>query len=199
MERMVEMRGGGRLTVYQEGPRVVLEAARPDDRRGLYKVWLQGRGEQKFLLGTLAPQGGQLRLRRRLPLGELERAGCWPEFRAESVLTFSFDEKEAGNDEKEGGNWYCEQHPEQLFTDRLLKGQIPGPMLCRRERQGFWLGAPFHTGRPLALPGLFCLAQLERRPSGTNLVWHFDNNGWPIMGRENGEGYRSQKKSVRQG
>ena len=192
MEVMVEMRGGGRLTVHQEGPRAVLEAVRPDDRRGLYKVWLRGRGEQKLLLGTLVPQGGELKLKRTITLGEMERAGCWPEFRAESVLAFSFDKKEAGE-------WYCEQHPERLFTDWLLRGQIPGPMLCRREQRGFSLGAPFHTDRPLALPGLFCLAQPESHPSGVHLVWRFDEKGWPTMGRESCEVCRGHQKSVRQG
>ena len=105
---------------------------------------------------------------------------------------FSFDKKEAGE-------WYCEQHPERLFTDWLLRGQIPGPMLCRREQRGFSLGAPFHTDRPLALPGLFCLAQPESRPSGVHLVWRFDEKGWPTMGRESCEVCRGHQKSVRQG
>ena len=174
METTVEMQGGGRLTVRQEGVRAVLEAVRPDDRRGLYKVWLRGRGGKEFLLGTLTPQEGKLRLRRVLPLGELERAGCWPEFWAESVLAFPFDREEA-----EG--WYCEQHPEGLFADSLLKGQIPGPMLCRREKGGFSLGAPFRTDRPFALPGLFCLARVELREGRPWLVWEFGPDGLPRL------------------
>ena len=34
----MSMRGGGTLTMYQDGPRVHMEAERPSDGRGLYKV-----------------------------------------------------------------------------------------------------------------------------------------------------------------
>ncbi|MGO5022523.1 hypothetical protein ACTQ4E_05430 [Lawsonibacter sp. LCP25S3_G6] len=175
MEKRMELTGGGWLTVRREGPRAVFEAVRPNDQKGLYKVWLRGTSGKTFLLGTLAPQDRELRLRRTLSLGELEQAGCWPEFRAESVLAFSFAEKQETN-------WYCEQHPERFFTDPLLKKNVPGPMLCRREKNGFLLAAPFRPDRPVALPSLFCLARVEKLPSGIRLVWRFDEKGWPIPG-----------------
>ncbi|MCI9157167.1 MAG: hypothetical protein HFF44_09585, partial [Lawsonibacter sp.] len=52
MEEQMEMRGGGTLTLRQDGPRVHLEAERPADGRGLYKVWLHGDQGGKLLLGT---------------------------------------------------------------------------------------------------------------------------------------------------
>ena len=37
-----KMEGGGTLTLEEEGIRVRLWAVRPDDGRGLYKVWVRG-------------------------------------------------------------------------------------------------------------------------------------------------------------
>ena len=53
--------GGGTLRVREEDLWVYLEAVRPDDGRGLYKVWCTG-PQGEFLLGTLVPQGGGLHL-----------------------------------------------------------------------------------------------------------------------------------------
>ena len=78
MEEQLTMRGGGTLTLHQVGPRVHMEAERPSDGLGLYKVWLHGEQGGKLLLGTLAPEGGALRLRRTLSVGALEPAGCGP-------------------------------------------------------------------------------------------------------------------------
>ena len=66
----MEMVGGGTLLLRQEGPRVRLEAERPSDGRGLYKVWLHGDRGGKLLLGTLVPEGDRLRLSRTLSVGE---------------------------------------------------------------------------------------------------------------------------------
>lgn len=90
VEQRMEMVGGGTLLLRQEGPRVRLEAERPSDGRGLYKVWLHGDRGGKLLLGTLVPEGDRLRLSRTLSVGELERAGCWPDFRVEAPLAFTF-------------------------------------------------------------------------------------------------------------
>ena len=173
MEEKRPLPGGGWLAVHQEGLRAVFEAVRPNDQKGLYKVWLRGTGGKKFLLGTLVPQGRELRLGRTLSVGELEQSGCWPEFQAECILAFSF------SDRKEE-SWYCEQHPERLFTDPLLKKYISGPMLCRRNKCGFSLAAPFRPDHPFVLPGLFCLARVEKLPSGVRVLWHFDEKGWPV-------------------
>ena len=78
MEERLNMRGGGTLTLHQDGPRVHMEAERPSDGLGLYKVWLHGNHGGKFLLGTLVPERGQLRLGRTLSVSTLEQAGCWP-------------------------------------------------------------------------------------------------------------------------
>lgn len=172
VEERLTMGGGGTLTLHQEGPRVHMEAERPADGRGLYKVWLHGEQGGKLLLGTLAPEGGALRLRRTLSVGELEQAGCWPRFRAEAPLAFAFNGQPSGQ-------WYCEQHPERLVSDPVLKKQLTGAMLCRRGEGGFSLAAPLRADRPVRLPALFCLARTERREGQLHLVWDFDGEGNP--------------------
>ena len=152
------MNGGGVLTLRQDGPRVHMRAERPADGRGLYKVWLHGDYGGKLLLGTLVPEDGALRLSRVVSVSALERAGCWPRLRA---------------------GWYCEQHPEQLVSDPLLRARLRGAMLCRREEDAFALSAPFRTDRPVRLPALVCLARVERRNGQLHMVWEFDSHGNP--------------------
>lgn len=180
MKERMAMGGGGVFTLRQEGPRVQMEAERPSDNRGLYKVWLHGDQGGKLLLGTLVPEGGALRLRRTLSVSELERAGCWPRFRAEAALAFAFHDRP-------GGRWYCEQHPERLVSDPVLKAQMSGAMLCRREAEGFTLSAPFATDRPVKLPSLFCLAGVERREGKLHMVWRFNAAGEPELPRKKEE------------
>lgn len=174
MEERFSMEGGGTLTVRREGMHVHMEAERPADDRGLYKVWLRGDQGGKLLLGTLAPEGDALRLCRTLSVGALERSGCWPRFRAEAPLAFSFAARA-------GEKWYCEQHPERLVADPVLRAQISGAMLCRKESGGFFLSAPFSTDKPVRLPSLFCLARVERREGRLYMVWHFNAEGEPVL------------------
>lgn len=179
MEERLAMRGGGTLVLRQEGMKVQLQAERPSDGRGLYKVWLHGDQGGKLLLGTLAPEGGVLRLRRTLSVGALEQAGCWPQFWAEAPLAFPFAVQE-------GGSWYCEQHPERLVSDPVLKGQLKGSMLCRKGEGAFSLADPFRTDRPLRLNALFCLSQVERWEGRPHLVWTFDQEGRPKIPNKSG-------------
>lgn len=176
VEEQLKMGGGGSLILRQDGLNVHLEAERPADGRGLYKVWLHGERGGKLLLGTLAPEGGKLRLRRTLSVNALERAGCWPRFRAEAPLAFAFDSQPAQG-------WYCEQRPERLVRDPVLKAALAGPILCRREEQGFSLSVPFRTDRPLPLCALFCLARVERREGRPHIVWNFNARGDPQIPR----------------
>ena len=173
----MEMGGGGTLEVRPEGLRVRFRARRPEDGRGLYKVWLHGDRGGKLLLGTLAPEGGQLALTRTLSLGELERAGCWPQLRARCDLAFPF----AGG--REEGGWICEERPERLLADPVLRAAVPGPMLCRRGAEGFSLSAPFRPERPLPLVPLVCLARPERWGGRLQLVWDFERDGTPRFPR----------------
>lgn len=175
MERRLELEGGGEVTLVPEGLRVSFSALREEDGRGVYKVWLRGEGKGSMLLGTLAPQNGRLELKRNISLGELERSGCWPVAGARAVLAVPF----AGEE-----RWYCEGRPERLVKDPVVRGQLRGPMLCRREGEGFSLAAPFRTDAPVVLNALFCLARAERLEGRLHLVWSFDSGGLPRLPRE---------------
>lgn len=170
-ERRLEMAGGGLLTVEPAGTRVRLEARRRADERGLYKVWLVGKGGGRLLLGTLIPEGKELRLQRTLSLGTLEQAGCWPVERAEAVLAFSFSHDRG---------WYCQTNPGELVEDHLLRQVLTRPMLCRRTGGGFELAAPFDRNSPVALNTLLCLARVEAVEGRPHLIWTFDSAGRPI-------------------
>ena len=171
----MEMGGGGTLEVRPEGLRVRFRARRPEDGRGLYKVWLHGDRGGKLLLGTLAPEGGQLALTRTLSLGELERAGCWPVTGGETVLAFPFEEAEEG--------WRPEPHPERLCADPLLRAALEGrgDLCVRRRGEEILLSARFQPSRPFPLPLLFCLARVEERGGRPWLVWTLDRAGRPRL------------------
>jgi len=172
MDGRLELEGGGALTWRRDGPRVRLEAERPLDNRGLYKVWLRGRDGGKLLLGTLAPERDALRLRRTLSVDELVRRGVWPPERAEAPLAFPFQSSQ---------RWVREPDPARLLPDPVLRAQVRGPMLCRRGERGFSLACPLRTDCPVPLESLFCLARAERLEGRTYLVWEFDGKGVPKL------------------
>ena len=172
MEQILNMQGGGTLTLHREGNQIHMEARRPEDGQGLYKVWLANRRGGRLLLGTLAPEGDGLSLRRTLSISELERAGCWPLEEAQAPLAFPF----AGP-----GRWYCEPRPWTLVSDPVLKGQLRRPMLCSRGEDGFSLAAPLDPAAPVPLNALFCLARPERVEGRPHLVWTFSPEGRPRL------------------
>ena len=167
------LNGGGKLTLREEGGVVQLQVQRPDDRRGLYKVWICGT-VGRLLLGTLVPEGGELRLHRRLSRGQLEREGCWPVAGGEVVLAFPFGQE----------GWQREEHPERLVKDAVLRQALRGQtMLLCRGKTGFLLSAPFDTGRPFPLTPLFCLARVERGRA----IFSFDGEGKPLVPNKRGK------------
>ena len=171
MEQEVCLRGGGRLLISQEGIWVRLETVRPDDGRGLYKVWVRGE-EGEFLLGTLVPERGMLRLCRRISQRELERCGCWPVTGAEAVLTLSFAH----------AVWHREEHPERLVKESVLRQSLQGcTMLVQRQEHRICLAAEYHPGRPFPLPALFCLCRVERIQGRAHAVFCFDPEGNPVV------------------
>ena len=175
----ITLAGGGQLYIQDEGGLVCFEATRPDDGRGLYKVWLSGEGG-RVLLGTLVPEGGRLHLCRRMTKAALERAGCWPVTAGECVLAFAF--------EKGAGEWGQEKHPERLFQDESLRRMVAGrSMLLRTEKEGFCLRAGFDPRHPFPLPALFCLARVERVQGQVCVLFSFDRKGNPIMPHNTGQ------------
>ncbi|MBR2935289.1 MAG: hypothetical protein IKB79_06900 [Oscillospiraceae bacterium] len=170
----MQLTGGGTLTLWEDGELVHLQVCRPDDRRGLYKVWVHGR-QGRLLLGTLVPEGGALRLYRRLTRNQLERDCCWPVTGGETVLAFSF-----GQD-----SWVREEHPERLVKDVVLRQALKGTaMLLRRVEGGFRLSASFDTAHPFPITPLFCLSKVE----GGRVIFSFDREGNPVVPHNDSRG-----------
>ena len=181
----LDMSGGGTLSIREDGLRVYLEARREADGLGLYKVWLTGRGSGRFLLGTLAPEGEGLRLRRNLSRTQLEMADCWPVAGAESRLAFSF---------ARNGGWYCQTRPGERLSDPVLKEQVPGAMLCRRGNDGFQLAAPMRPECPMPLAGAACLARVEQVQGRPHFVWDFAWSGTLKIPAEQEQWARGENK-----
>ena len=153
MERRFTLEGGGALTVREEGLRAVLAAQRPDDGRGLYRAYLLGPEGGPALLGTMAPEGKILVIRRTISLDELRRQGAWPPCGGRAELSFSF----TGNAATEGWRW---ADPAALpFRDGELRRAASrlGRTLYRQEGEGFALACPFSCREPF--------------PSRTSSVW----------------------------
>lgn len=184
MEQRFQLgRPGGVLTVRDEGAKAVFEAQMPDDRQGLYKVYLTG-GGGSLLLGTLMPENGALRLRRTLTVAELKQKGCWPVTRGEARLAYSF-----GAAEQSGiPGWTRENDPARLMGDRVLAhaaAELRGALL-RREAGGFALAAPVEQSGGFPMSPLFCFAHVETLQGRPYAVFHFNAHGCPIFpNREN--------------
>ena len=171
------MEGGGTLSLEEEGLRVHLRAVCPDDGRGLYKVWVRGRGGS-LLLGTLTPENGRLALSRTLSRSTLGQAGCWPVTGGNTVLLFPFTEQS-----EEGEPWRPEPDPARLCRDPLLRALLRGRtgFFSGQEGEARLLAAPFSDQKEFPLPVLFCLAQVEERAGRRWLVWRFDRAGNPVV------------------
>ena len=175
MDNGIALTGGGRLTMTEEGVQVRLEVLRPNDGRGLYKVWLLGDGG-RFLLGTLVPEGDGLCLRRRVSRSSLAQAGCWPVIAGECVLSFSF-----GQPGKQV-EWIAASHPEGMMGDEVLRRAVRGSqLLLRRQSDGFCLAARFDPGRPFPVTALFCLAGVGELHGQPHVFFHFDREGMPVL------------------
>lgn len=162
--------GGGQLDIREDGGFVRCEATRPNDGRGIYKVWVQG-NKGEMLLGTLAPEGGGLRLCRRVSRDSLARAGCWPITGGRCTLTFSF----------QAGGWVREA-VEPRMNDSVLRRAARGlSALFQREGDGFRMAVPFDPTKPFGLAPAFCFARVERVDGRLCAVFSFNGQGQPQM------------------
>lgn len=178
MDRQLALAGGGSLTVGEDGPRVRLEAVRPNDGKGLYKVWLWGLSG-RMLLGTMAPEGEVLRLSRVISRTSLEGQGCWPPTGAEAVMAFSFVRRAAAG----GHGWSWEEDPARLLHDPVLvnSARAWGGMWRRTEGEDFLLAAPWRGDGEFPMIALFCLARVEEVEGRRCAVWRFRCDGTPIL------------------
>lgn len=176
MEQRFSMDGGGSLSVREEGVRAVLTAERADDGRGLYKAYLRGPGGQT-LLGTMAPEGGMLRVKRTLSLNELRRRGAWPPSGGEAVLSFSF----AGPEIPSGWQWTDPASLPFRESELLRTAVRLGRVLCRRTGEGFALAYPFSMSAPFPFSELFCFASPLSLGGRRHVQFLFGPEGMPQM------------------
>lgn len=168
-----DMEGGGRLTLWEEGPRVLFRCERGLSTDGIYKVWIRGDGGE-MLLGALVPEGGVLSLCRTLSVMELRRCGCWPVRRARCVMTCQFARRGNGP-----AGWYWEEEPARFVDGETRALGEWCRMLCRKNQNGTQLACPVGGNPPIPLVHLFCLAQVQQLRGETFLVWQFLPDGTP--------------------
>lgn len=167
----------GAVTVRQEGERAVCQAIRSKGG-GLYKAWLRGAGEARFLLGTLIPEGGALRLRRVVEVATLRREGVWPPVGAETALSYAFTPETPPP-----SGWCVTDCPGRLLEDRALAETLRNAHrgLVRRDLEGFFLALPWSQRRPFPIPALFCLARVEELAGKQWAVFRFSRQGRPEL------------------
>ena len=185
MSELWRLEGGGTLSLREDGLRVRLEAVRPDDGRGLYKVWIWG-GGGRFLLGTLVPERGALRLNRTVSRQSLLQAGCWPVEGGGAELAGPFFSPKAAEKEPcadSAGNWVPVRWPERLCRDYLIRESLQGQtgFYVQNGNGRALLSAPFCPNQPFPIPILFCFAEVEFRAGRPWLVWAFGSDGNPLI------------------
>lgn len=166
----------GVVTVCREGEQALCRAVRPDGKGGLWKAWLLGeRG--KVLLGTLIPEGGILRLRRTIPVEQLERQGAWPPTGAELVLAGS------AAPQSHPPGWQWTDCPSQLMGEPSLRKAMRcvERALLRRDEEGFLLALPFSPGEVFPAPTLFCLGRIEELGGRRYVLFRFSRRGCPQL------------------
>lgn len=161
-------------SVTERDGRAEIEVSRPKDDRGLYRAWAVGpRG--RCLLGTLAPEGSRLILRKTLRRAALEQTGCWPVTAVECQLSFPF--QSPGSPPT---GW--SPIPEGLcWADELLRQAVRAARggLYQKTAQGFSLAYPLDCRCPFPLPPLFCFALPRCLAGRLWWVFSFDENGVP--------------------
>lgn len=164
----------GFMTCSDLGKRVEVVMNIKNDRRGLYKGWMKGSGEQVLELGTLIPEGDCLMLRRSLQLERLQQMGCWPISSCGVRLLHPFSGQNQG--------WKREENPERLIShDSFLQEEVSrhsGALLCV-SRDGFSLAFPYSGKKPFPIVPLFCFARIRNLGEGQYVVFPFDKEGRP--------------------
>lgn len=147
---------------------MVVEVWRPDERDGLYKAYLTATG-QECLLGTLAPEGGRLYLRRVLSIDSLKRQGLWPVQGVEERPVCSFQSSVRT----------------YQWSDPVLRRSANGlpEHQIKREEDGFSLSFAFNPHTPFPLTPAFCFARVEKG----RVIFSFHKNGMPYISNTRGE------------
>lgn len=159
--------GGKRVgTVWrrEEGLHSVF-TARCVGGEGIRKVWLQGEGGGRLLIGTLVPEGGGWRASRRVARKSLEQQGLTGKLRGEVLA--------AENREVD-----LAAFPEDAVLEKLCLKERG----CRwtAEKGGWRAVFSWQVGQPVPWLPLFCFA----RPGKGELSFYLDDKGCPVEGNE---------------
>ena len=155
----------GTVTLVPEGNRIRAEARCRGTEQGVFRAFLLCR-QGELPLGVLMPEGGELRLCRRIPLREIESRGgvCGAQVR----LSYAFQE-----------SW---QHlGGSRFHQYGGEGQSWEGAVWRREGERTLLALPFDPARPFPLVRLFCFARIMTVCRRRCAVFCFDKEDRPVM------------------
>jgi len=171
--------GGGAVTVCQEGDRAICQALRNVRGEGLYKAWLCG-ARSRFLLGTLIPEGGALRLRRSVSLNQLKAQGVWPPTGASIVSSLPYSQQRLPD------GFRREEQPWRLVPDPAVSPCLrrAGECCLRQDGGGFLLALPFDPAGPFPVPPLFCLSRVAQLEGRLWVLFRFSPGGEPVLPEE---------------
>lgn len=166
----------GVVTLREENGIALCRAIRADAKGGVWKAWLLGTDGTRALLGTLIPEGGALRLRRAVPLEQLQRQGVWPPIGTELLPA----ETPRSSPVPEG--WQYTDCPARLMGEADLRHGLRcvERVLFRREGDEFFLAFPFDNKAPFPLPSLCCLCAVARLGECPYLLFRFSHRGCPL-------------------
>lgn len=164
----------GRAGYEEQGPRLAF-ACRLPGGAGVCKLWLV-RGERRLLLGTPAPEGEELTLRRTFSRAMLSSQGVYPPERIEVAGAWSAD---GGT---ETGGWRPVDGRRPGLGDPLLR-QIftQGGWGWRRWERGVVLCHSWGEDAPFPAVPLFCLAQVVREGHKIQVRLFLDGEGNPCF------------------
>ncbi len=171
--------GKGTALITTRGTQVTLTLSQSDDRRGLYKGYLRGKGG-RMELGTLMPEGVQLVLRRNLSCATLEHRGLWPILGVGTCLAYATPPVRKG---KPSSTWQKEPRPHQWIANQSLSHHLQALQgsLMRSRGEFLELALPWNEKENFPIPPLFCLSTVKAIHGQPHLIFAFHKNGKPML------------------
>ena len=160
----------GEAQIETADGRAEISVTMEDPADGLYRAVLVGAWGQ-LTLGVLEPKGGNLVLRRRPYLRDVDRLGelhC-----VQADCSFHFRKKKL---------WQKTETPAALVESDFLRKRLTAVSCAwwRREKERLILALPLEEGRPFPLEALFCLGKIQCVEERWCVVYGFDKNELPF-------------------
>lgn len=161
-------------SAQEQNGKVTVVVSRSNDGTGLFRAYAVGSGGGRLPLGTLAPQGGALILRRTLSVDALRQRGCYPIATVETALVHSFSPAPplpGWSDPPQRLPW-----PDDLLAAAYAAAQKPR---YRPTSNGFSLAFPCRENGPFPMLPIFCFARHVCLFGQSLWLFSFDNAGAP--------------------